>query len=129
VLTKAQKVIMDFWIMDDAKLLNILLDGMGLGSHERVDKFRCANGHAHAFQSRYIYDAKLGFSKILVIQFTETLKRGALIDVPEHTFANSLSADTGDVNVHFGHVETQFCDLSNPLANLDQHLRTVLRAA
>ncbi len=62
VLTKAQQVIMDFWVMNDAKmmivlllflqkqnlllflqkqnlskLMNILLDGVGLGSHERVD--------------------------------------------------------------------------------------------
>ena len=48
VLTKAQQVTMNFWVMDDAKLFNILLDGKGLGSHERVDKFRCANGHTHA---------------------------------------------------------------------------------
>ena len=34
---------MDFWVLDDAKLLNILLDGMGLGAHERIDKFGCAN--------------------------------------------------------------------------------------
>ena len=92
--------------MDDATLLNILLDGKGLGSHERVDKFRCANGHAHAFQSRYIDDANLGFSKILFLEFTETLKQGALIDVPEHKLASSLSADTGDVN--FGQKERRF---------------------
>ena len=47
---------MDFWVLDDAKLLNILLDGMGLGAHERVDKFGCANGHTHAFQARYSDD-------------------------------------------------------------------------
>ena len=121
---------MDFWVMDDAKLLNILLDGVGLGSHERVDKFRCANGHAHAFQSRYIDDANLGFSKILFLEFTETLKQGALIDVPEHKLASSLSADTGDVNFDLSYVETQFRVLSKPLANLDQpSLRAALRAA
>ena len=51
VLTKEQQVIMDFGIMDDddATLLNILLDGKGLGSHERVHKFRWANGHTHTF--------------------------------------------------------------------------------
>ena len=67
---------MDFWVLDDAKLLNILLDGMGLGAHERVDKFGCANGHTHAFQARYSDDIKLGFSKIQFIDFTETLERG-----------------------------------------------------
>ena len=39
VLAKAQQIVMNFWVLDDAKLLNILLDGMGLGAHERVDKF------------------------------------------------------------------------------------------
>jgi hypothetical protein len=42
---------MEFWVLDDAKFLNILLDGVclllhdgvGLGAHERVDKFGCAN--------------------------------------------------------------------------------------
>ena len=62
---------MDSWVLDDAKLLNILLDGMGLGAHERVDKFGCANGHTHAFQARYSDDIKLGFCKILFIEFTE----------------------------------------------------------
>jgi hypothetical protein len=131
VLTKVQYVIMDFWVMDDAKILNILLDGKGLGSHERVDKFRCANGHAHAFQSRYIDDAKLinaGFGKVPVIEFTEALKRGVLIDLPEHKFASSLSGDTRDVNLNFGHVETQFRVLSKPLANLDQHLEGCLES-
>ena len=74
---------MDFGSLDDAKLLNILLDGVGLGSHERVEKFRCANGHTHAFQARYNDDIKLGFCKILFIEFTETPKRGVLIDVPK----------------------------------------------
>jgi hypothetical protein len=46
--------------------------------------------------------------------------------VPEHKFANSLSADTGDVKFDFGHVETQFRVLSKPLANLDQHLEGCL---
>jgi hypothetical protein len=36
---------MDFWVLDDANLLNIFLDGMGIGSHEHVDKFGCAKGH------------------------------------------------------------------------------------
>ena len=36
VLTKAQQIVMDFGSLDDAKLLNILLDCMGLGAHERV---------------------------------------------------------------------------------------------
>ena len=90
---------------------------------------------------RYIDDAKLidaGFGKILVIEITETLKRGVLIDVPEHKFASSLAADTGDVNcvclllqylgcnLDFGHVETQFRFLSKPLANLDQHFEGCL---
>ena len=116
--------------MADAKLLNILLDGMGLGSHERVEKFKCVNGHTHAFLSRYIDDAKHRFSKILFIEFTETPKRGVLIDVPEHKFSSSLSTYTGDVNFDLGHVETQFRVLSKPLANLDQpSLRAALRAA
>jgi hypothetical protein len=130
VLTKAQQIIMDFWVMDDAKLLNILLDGMGLGTLERVDKFRCANGHTHAFQSRYIDDAKLRFSKILFIELTETLKRGVVIviDVPGHKFASSLSAYTGGVNFDFGHVEKQFRVLSKQMANLDQHLEGCLES-
>ena len=52
VLTKAQQIVMDFWVLDDAKLLNILLDGTGLEAHERVDKFGCANEHTHTFQAR-----------------------------------------------------------------------------
>jgi hypothetical protein len=76
VLTKAQQIIMDFWVLDDAKLLNFLLDGMVLGAHERVDKFGCANGHTHAFQAGYSDDIKLGLSKIRFIDFTETLERG-----------------------------------------------------
>ncbi len=71
---------MDFWVLDDARLLNILLDGMGLGSHEGVDKFGCANGHTHAFQARYSDEIKLGFCKILFIEFTETLERGVVVD-------------------------------------------------
>ena len=130
MLTKAQQIVMDFWVLDDAKLLNILLDGMGLGAHEHVDKFVCANGHTHAFQARYSDDIKLGFSKILFIEFTETLERGVLVDVLEHKFASSISGDTGDLNFDFGHVETQFRVLSKPLANLDQpSLRAALRAA
>jgi len=35
VLTKAQQVIRDFWIMDDAKLLHICLDGMGLANNKK----------------------------------------------------------------------------------------------
>jgi hypothetical protein len=42
--------------------------------------------------------------------------------VREHKFASSLSADTGDVNFDFGHVEMQFRVLSKPSANLDHHL-------
>ena len=94
MLTKEQQIIMDFWVMDDAKLLNILLDDVGLGSHEDVDEFRCTNGHTHAFQSRYIDDAKLRFSKVLFIEFTETLKQGVLIYVLEYKFSSSLSAYT-----------------------------------
>ena len=90
---------MNFWVLDDAKLLNILLDGMGLGAHERVDKFGCANGHTHAFQAHYSDDIKLGFSRILFIEFTETLERGVVFDVLEHKFASSLSGDIGDVDV------------------------------
>ena len=98
---------MDFWVTDDVKLLHILLDGMGLGSHERVSKFRCANGHAHACQARYIDDAELGCSKVLFTEFTGTLQRGVLIDVPEHKFTSTLSGDTGDVNFDFAQAETQ----------------------
>ena len=81
---------------------------MGLGAHERIDKFGCANGYTHAFQARYSDDIKLGFCKILFIEFTETLERVVMVDVLEHKFASSLSGDTGDVNFDFGHVETQF---------------------
>ena len=39
-----------------------------------------SNGHAHAFQSRYIDDAKVGLSKIQVVEFTETLaSEGSLL--------------------------------------------------
>ena len=108
---------MDFWVLDDAKLLNILLDGMGLGAHERVDKFGCANGHTHAFQARYSDDIKLGFCKILFIEFTETLERVVMVDVLEHKFASSLSGDTGDVNFDI----FSFHELSKPtLAHLNQ---------
>ena len=117
---------MDFWVLDNAKLLNILLDGLGLGAHERVDKFGCANGHNHAFQAHYSDDIKLGFSKILFIEFTETLERGVLVDVLEHKFAGSLSGNTVDVNFGFGHVETQFRVLSKPLTHLNQHLEVCL---
>ena len=82
-----------FYVLDDAKLLNILLDGMGLGSHERVDKFVSANGHTHAFQARHSDDIKLGFCKILFIEFTETLERGVVFYVLERKFASSLSGD------------------------------------
>jgi hypothetical protein len=122
VLAKAQQIVMNFWVLDDVKLLNILLDGMGLGAHERIDKFGCANGYTHAFQARYSDDIKLGFCKILFIEFTETLERVVMVDVLEHKFASSLSGDTGDVDFDFGHVETQFRVLSKPLAHLNQHL-------
>jgi hypothetical protein len=56
VLTKAQQITMDFGVLEDAKLLNILVDDMGLGAHERVDRFGCANGHSHAFQACYSDD-------------------------------------------------------------------------
>jgi hypothetical protein len=67
-------------------------------------------------------DVKLGFSKILFIEFTETLERGVLVDVLEHKFASLLSGDTGDVKIDFVHVETQFRVLSKPLAHLNQNL-------
>ena len=63
MLTKAQQIIMDFWVLDDANLLNIFLDGMGLGSHEHVDKFGCAKGHTHAFQARHSDDIKISISR------------------------------------------------------------------
>jgi hypothetical protein len=95
VLTKAQQVIVDLWDRDDAKLVNILHNIMGLGSHKGVDKFRCANGHANAGHARDIDNAKLRFSKV---HFTETLERRVLIDVPEHKLEGSFSDDTWDVN-------------------------------
>jgi hypothetical protein len=102
VLAKAQQIVMNFWVLDDAKLLNILLDDTGLGAHERIDKFGCANGYTHAFQARYSDDIKLGFCKILFIEFKETLERVVMVDVLEHKFASSLSGDTGDVDFDFG---------------------------
>jgi hypothetical protein len=60
VLTETQQVMMDFWVLDDVKLLNFLLHGVGLGAHECVHKLHgCANGHTHAFQARYSDDVKL----------------------------------------------------------------------
>jgi hypothetical protein len=63
VLTKVQQVIMDFGVLDDAKLLNFLVDGMVFGAHERVDKFGCANGHTHAFQACYSDDVNSGLAR------------------------------------------------------------------
>ena len=57
-----QQVIMDFWVLDNEKL-----------------------------QVRYSDDVKLGFSKILFIEFTEALERGVLVNVLEHKFVSSLS--------------------------------------
>ena len=126
VLTKAQQVTMNFWVMDDAKLFNILLDGKGLGSHERVDNSGVPMGTPTHFSPVTVIMPSSG--SVLFINFTETLKREILIDAPEHKFAGSLSADTWGVNVDFGHVEPQFCVPSKPLANLHQ-LRPTLRAA
>jgi hypothetical protein len=89
-----------------------LLDVKGLSAHERVDKFWCANGHAHAFQSRYIDDAKVGFSKIQVVEFTQTRSRGVIIVVPKHEFASAFSGDPWDVDFDFSQIETQFRVLS-----------------
>jgi hypothetical protein len=92
---------MNFWVLDDVKLLNILLDGMGLGAHERIDKFGCVNGYTHAFQASCSDDIKLWFCKILFIEFTETLNRVVMVDVLEHKFASSVFGDTGDVDFDF----------------------------
>jgi hypothetical protein len=116
---------MNFWVLDNVKLLNILLDGMGLGAHELIDKFGCANGYTHAFQASCSDDIKLGFCKILFIEFTETLERVVMVDVLEHKFASSVSGDTGDVDFDFGHVQILFRFLSKPLAHLNQHLEGV----
>jgi hypothetical protein len=64
----------------------------------------------------YSDDIKLGFCKILFIEFTETLERVVMVDVLEHKFASSLSGDTGDVDFDFGHVETslELCFSSSP---------------
>ena len=96
--------------------------------HKHIDKFGCANGYTHAFQACYSDDIKLGFCKILFIEFTETLEQVVMIDVLEHKFASSLSGDTGDgdVDFDFGHVETLFRVLSKPLAHLNQHLEGCL---
>jgi hypothetical protein len=112
--TKAQQVIM--------KLVHILHDVMGLGSHKLVDKFRCAH------ICPMIPMTKLGFGKVLFIEFAETLQRRVLIDVPEHKFASSVSADTGDVKFYFAHVVAQFRVLSKPMAQLNQHSTSTLRA-
>jgi hypothetical protein len=120
---------MDFWVLDTAKLLNILLDGMGLGSHEHVDKFGCANGHTHAFQARYSDDIKLGFSKIQFIDFTETLERGVLFDVLEHKFTSSLSGDTGDVYFALVMLKLSFASSPSRWRISTSTLRDVLREA
>ncbi len=88
---------MDLWVRDNSKLVNILHNIMGLGSHKCVDKFRCAHGHAHTSHARDIDNIKLRFSKVHFIEITETLERRVLIDVSEDKFADSFSADTGDV--------------------------------
>jgi hypothetical protein len=44
------------------------------------------------------------FSKVHFIYFTETLERRVLIDVTNHMFPGSFSADTGDVNFWLDHV-------------------------
>jgi hypothetical protein len=69
---------MDLWVRDDAKLVHMVHDVMYFGSHKRVDKFRCAHGHAHACHCSDIDNVQLRFSKIHVIEFTETLKRRVL---------------------------------------------------
>ena len=89
---------MELWVRDDAKLVHIMHDVMYFGSHKRVDKFRCAHGHAHTSHARDIDNVKLRFSKVHFIEITETLERRVLIDVPEDKFADSFSADTGDAN-------------------------------
>jgi hypothetical protein len=93
---------------------------------DRTNKFRCAHGHAHACHSRDIDNVQLRFSKIHVIEFTETLKRRVLIDVLENKFASSFSADTWDVDFHLVRVVAQFRILTEPLAQLNQHLKGCL---
>jgi DNA-binding transcriptional regulator YdaS (Cro superfamily) len=66
--------------------------------------------------------------KIHVIEFTETLKRRVLIDVLEHKLASSFSADTWDVDFHLVRVLAQFCILTEPLAQLNQHLEGCLES-
>ena len=73
-------------------------------------------------------DIKLGFCKILFIEFTETLKRRVLIDVLENKFASSFSADTWDVDFHLVRVVSQFRILTEPLAQLNQHLEGCLES-
>ena len=64
---------------------------------------RRANGHAHAFQFRYIDDTEVGFDtevgKIQVVEFTETRWRGVVSDVPEHEFASAVLGDPWDVDL------------------------------
>jgi hypothetical protein len=63
VLIKVQQVIMDLWVRDDAKLVNILHNIMGLGSHKGVGKFRCTHGHAHASHARELIMSSSGLAR------------------------------------------------------------------
>ena len=68
------------------------LSRRSIREHEHIDKFGCANGYTHAFQASYSDDIKLGFCKILFIEFTETLERVVIVNVLDHKFA-SLSSE------------------------------------
>jgi hypothetical protein len=59
VLTKTQQVKMNFWVRDNAELVDVFLDSNDLGSHGR--KNQVSNGHARAFQAFHRYDAELEY--------------------------------------------------------------------
>jgi len=80
VFTKTQQVNMNLGIRDNAKLVHIVHDVLCLGAHKRVDKCRCAHGHACGD----IDNVKLRFSKVQVVEFTRIRKRRVLSDVLEH---------------------------------------------
>ncbi len=50
---------MNFWVRDNAELVDVFLDSNDLGSHGR--KNQVSNGHARAFQAFHRYDAEIEY--------------------------------------------------------------------
>ena len=90
VLTETQQGVMDHWIRDDAELLHVLLEDLDIDN------------------------VQFGFGNVLIVEFTETFKRGVLVDEFEHKFTGSISGDAGDVNFELAHVIAQVRIFAKP---------------